>query len=145
MEFIVRRTGVNCFWMKIHNRFLDRINYFSSAKHSDSYDFCTFYTNIPHDSLKYALKSLIQEAYKVSDNTFLVIGKAFWSDVPSTRQSLPKGMLILYVEYLIDNIYVSVGNNIYRQCVGIPMGTDCTPLLANLFLFFYEYRYMRGL
>ena len=31
-------------------------------------------------------------------------------------------------EYLI---YVSVGNRIYRQCVGIPMGTDCDPLAAN--------------
>ena len=25
------------------------------------------------------------------------------------------------------------------------MGTDCAPLLANLFLFFYEYRYMKSL
>ena len=28
---------------------LDRINYFSSAKHSDSYDFSTLYTSIPHE------------------------------------------------------------------------------------------------
>ena len=25
---------------------------------------------------------------------------------------------------------------IYRQCVGIHMGTDCATILANLFLFF---------
>ena len=25
------------------------------------------------------------------------------------------------------------------------MGTDCAPLLAHLYLFFYEYRYMRDL
>ena len=29
--------------------------------------------------------------------------------------------------------------------MGIPMGTDCAPLLANLFLFSYEYRYMKSL
>ena len=82
------------------------------------------------------------------DNTFLVVrnnGKVVWSDVPSTRQSLTEDRLISYVEYLIDNIYVNVGNGVYRQCVGIPMGTDCAPLLANLFLFFYEYRYMKSL
>ena len=45
-------------------------------------------------------------------------------------------VLVTYVEYLINNIYVNIGNRIYRQCVGIPMGTDCAPLLANLFLFF---------
>ena len=33
----------------------------------------------------------------------------------------------------------------FRQRVGIPMGTDCAPLLANLFLFYYEYRYMKNL
>ena len=49
------------------------------------------------------------------------------------------------VEYLIDNVFVSVGNRVYKQCVGIPMGTDCAPLLANLFLFYYEYRYMKSL
>ena len=58
---------------------------------------------------------------------------------------LTEEKLISYVEYLIDNIYVNVGNGVYRQCVGIPMGTDCAPLLANLFLFFYEYKYMKGL
>ena len=27
----------------------------------------------------------------------------------------------------------------YRQTIGIPMGTDCVPQLANLFLFHYKY------
>jgi hypothetical protein len=49
------------------------------------------------------------------------------------------------IEYLIDNVYVSVGNKVFRQCIGIPMGTDCAPLLANLYLFHYEYSFMKGL
>ena len=56
------------------------------------------------------------------DNTFLVVcsnGKVVWSDVPYTRQSLIEDKLISHVEHLIDNIYVNVGNGIYRQCVGI--------------------------
>ena len=69
-------------------------------------------------------------------------GKVVWSDVPSTRQSFTEDDLISHVEYLIDNIYVNVGNKVYRQCVGIPMGTNCAPLLVNIF---YEYQYMRGL
>ena len=37
-----------------------------------------------------------------------------------------------------------VGNKIFRQMIGIPMGTDCVaPLLANLFLFYYEYKFMK--
>ena len=42
-------------------------------------------------------------------------------------------------------MYINVGNRVFRQRVGIPMGTDCAPLLANLFLFYYKYRYMKGL
>ena len=38
-----------------------------------------------------------------------------------------------------------VGNRIYRRTIGMPNSTDCTPLLANLFLFFYEYRYMKDM
>ena len=33
----------------------------------------------------------------------------------------------------------------YRQTTGIPMGTDCVPQLANLFLFHPEYLYMKNL
>ena len=49
------------------------------------------------------------------------------------------------MKYLVDNVYVNIGNRVYRQCVGIPMGTDCAPLLANLFLFYYEYKFMKNL
>ena len=33
----------------------------------------------------------------------------------------------------------------YRQTIGIPMGTNCEHQLANLFLFHYEYSYMKNL
>ena len=34
--------------------------------------------------------------------------------------------------YLLDNIYIRFGSKLYRQNVGIPMGTNCVPLLAHL-------------
>ena len=40
--------------------------------------------------------------------------------------------------YLLDNIYIRFGAKLYRQIVGIPMGTNCAPLVADLFLFCYE-------
>ena len=33
----------------------------------------------------------------------------------------------------------------YRQIVGIPMGTNCAPLIADLFLFCYERDFMASL
>ena len=46
------------------------------------------------------------------------------------------------IEYLIDNVDVTCGNSLFRQKIGIPMGTDCAPFLANLFLFSYEYEWI---
>ena len=40
--------------------------------------------------------------------------------------------------YLLDNIYIRFGTKLYRQIVGIPMGTNCAPLVADLFLYCYE-------
>ena len=37
------------------------------------------------------------------------------------------------------------GTKLYRQVVGIPMGTNCAPLVADLFLFCYERDFMMSL
>ena len=42
------------------------------------------------------------------------------------------------IEFLIDNIFVQFGGHLFRQMIGIPMGTNCAPLLADLFLYSYE-------
>ena len=42
------------------------------------------------------------------------------------------------IEYLIDNIFVQFGGRLFRQVIGIPMGTNSAPLLADLFLYSSE-------
>ena len=49
------------------------------------------------------------------------------------------------LSYLLDNIYIRFGNKLYRQIVGIPMGTNCAPLVADLFLICYERDFMTSL
>ena len=46
---------------------------------------------------------------------------------------------------LLDNIYIRFGTKLYRQIVGIPMGTNCAPLVADLFLYCYERDFMDSL
>ena len=46
---------------------------------------------------------------------------------------------------LIDNIFVTFGDRVYQQIIGIPMGTDCAPLLAKIYLHMYEHEYMINL
>ena len=47
--------------------------------------------------------------------------------------------------YLLDNIFIRFGTKLYRQIIGIPMGTNCAPLVADLFLFCYERDFMKSL
>ena len=47
--------------------------------------------------------------------------------------------------FLLDNIFIRFGTKLYRQVVGIPMGTNFAPLVADLFLFCYERDFMMSL
>ena len=49
------------------------------------------------------------------------------------------------LSYLLDNIYIKFDNRLCRQIVGIPKGSYCAPLVADLFLFCYERNFMTSL
>jgi hypothetical protein len=46
---------------------------------------------------------------------------------------------------LVNNIYVVFQDQTFQQSVGIPMGTNCVPLLADLFLYLYEAEFVQKL
>ena len=46
------------------------------------------------------------------------------------------------IEFLIDNIFVQFGGCLFHQVIGIPVGTNCAPLLADLFLYSYENEFL---
>ena len=49
------------------------------------------------------------------------------------------------LSFPLENVYFIFGNKLYRQIFGIPMGTNCAPLVADLFLFCYERGFMTSL
>ena len=101
--------------------------------------------------MKNNIRSLVREAFKIRGAKYIIVdrhGSGHWSlesASSTTCVSVRKSMLVEWTEYLIDNVYIKVGNSVYRQTIGIPMGTDYAPQLANLFLFHYEYLYMKNL
>ena len=42
------------------------------------------------------------------------------------------------LDFLVHNIFVEFGGRIIQHTIGIPVGTSCAPLLADLFLYSYE-------
>ena len=58
----------------------------------------------------------------------------------SSRQKVCEALI-----FLLDSIYLKFGPKLYRQIVGIPIGTNCAPLVADLFVFCYERDFMLSL
>jgi hypothetical protein len=46
--------------------------------------------------------------------------------------------IINMLELLIDNIFAMFGGRIFQQTIGIPMGTNSSLLLADLFFYSHE-------
>jgi len=42
------------------------------------------------------------------------------------------------LRFVVSNTFLKNGNEIRRQCIGVPMGTNSAPSLANLYLHSYE-------
>ena len=47
--------------------------------------------------------------------------------------------------YLLDMTFIRFGTKLHRQIVGIPMGTNCAPLVADLVVFCYKRDFMMSL
>ena len=141
-------SGIKSYWI-INNRdhvlrAIDKSRVRKSAKCLSSFDFSTLYTKIPHDKLIDVLGKIIDFAFKggtrnkISVNSF---GRADWlkdSDGDQSSFIYTKEMIRKSVDFLIRNSYFKLGNKLFRQDIGIPMGSDPAPAFANLFLFHYE-------
>ena len=47
--------------------------------------------------------------------------------------------IIKMLEFLVDNIFVVFAEKVFQLIIGIPMGTNCAPLLADIFRILYSY------
>lgn len=144
-----RNHGIDPMWILNNSTSFHKlsaaVNRKRNARNVCTYDFTTLYTSIPHQKLKSKLSWVIKTAFKSSGKSFISVHKnsASWSNSPRDKTlHLDCNKVIRLMRWLIDNIYVTFGDKCFRQVIGIPMGTDCAPFLANLFLFAYEFQWM---
>ena len=72
---------------------------------------------------------------------YLVLGRdKFYcvNDHSDSNKKFSETDIIKMLDFLTDNIFVTFGGYVFQQTVGIQMGTNCAPLLADLFLYNYE-------
>ena len=109
-----------------------------------TYVFFTLYTTLPHNLIKDKLIDLIERTFQregfltlhvMTEMRFLLQKKTKKYHAWSCQNVCDA------LTFLLDNIFIRFGTKLYRQVIGIPMGTNCAPLIADLFLFCYE-RYL---
>ena len=55
-----------------------------------------------------------------------------------SKNKYSKDDIIKMLELLVDNIFVVFAGKVFQQMVGILMGANCAPLLADIFLDTYK-------
>ena len=130
-------------------------NYFGSIKNSgeilnelksrgflasslSTYDFSTLYTTLPHNLIKEKLKELIEQTFNREGSLYLAYNDKnafFTSEQPKRYELWSCQKMCDALHYLLDNIFIRFGSKLYRQIVGIPLGSNCVFLLQICFCF----------
>ena len=142
-------SSVKTFWPIQSNQAvlqaIDKINSRNKAVSITTFDFSTLYTNISHHKLKSVMSELINFCFNGGDKEYIGIyrGNGVWTnDQGKYNITFNKKNLKLAINYLLDNCYFTLGSLCFRQIVGIPMGSDPAPFMANLFLYHYERKWL---
>ena len=101
-------------------------------------NFSTLYTTLPHDLIKTQLVDFIENTFRREEVLYLACNeeRAFFASEEHNKYNIwtcKKETDAL--SYLLDNIYIRFGSKLYRENVGIPIGTNCVPLLLIYFYF----------
>ena len=147
---ILYYTGVQRFWIVENNekvlKNMEKISKKGNARNVEMFDFSTLYTKISQEDLKNKLKEVVDKAFKGGNNQFIRVSKhsAHWNNSVCDGV-FSKERIYLLIDFVIDNSFFRVGDKVFRQIIGIPMGVDPAPQMANLYLYFYEFAYMERL
>ena len=143
-------TGIQRYWIIESNlevlEDIMTVNSKQNAKSIKTFDFSTLYTTIPLEDLKEKLKGAVEKAFKGGQNQFIQIrnNDSKWYHKKNT-DSISKQEIFQMIDIIIDNSFFKLGNMIFRQRIGIPMGIDPAPQMANLYLHAYESKFMEEL
>ena len=93
---------------------------------------------LPHHLIKDKLIDLINRKFIRENTQYLSCNEEcafFISDIYNNHNLWSCQKVCDALVYLLDNIFIRFETKLYRQNIGIPMGTNCAPLVADLFFF----------
>ena len=122
---------------------MEHISSTQNARSIQTFDFSTLYTKIPLEELKDKLKKNVEKAFKGGNNQYIRVTQqdVGWCHQKKTN-TFSKDEVFAMIDLVVDNSFFRFGDRVYRQCIGIPMGIDPAPQMANLYLYYYESSFM---
>jgi len=109
-------------------------------------DFSTLFTALSHNDIKTNLNWLINKMFTgPGRGQVLAVGrdKAFFTkEIKERAFAMDVTETMLLMEDVIDNAFVTFAGSMFRQTKGVPMGGNCSPMMADLCLTVMEHRYI---
>jgi hypothetical protein len=144
---VYENSNINLFWsIKNSLEVIDKIeNKKYKVSQVSTYDFSTLYTTLPHALIKSKLVSLIEKTFAREKCSYLALNTktAFFTNQMLDNYIIWTGLdFCAALTFLLDNLFVEFNGKIFKQIIGVPMGTNCAPLIADLFLYCYESEFM---
>ena len=144
---ILQRTGFNFNWsIDSSSQFLDRIKSLNIWS-MQVYDFTTLYTNLNLQDVEISLFGLCDLLFS-HKYKYLCVNhfKAFFSTKKYNTFSCFNNTLFKNaISFILHNTFISFGGYVLQQTKGIPMGGNCSSPIADLYLCFKEFQYMKKL
>ena len=106
-----------------------------------TFDFSTLYTTLPHNLIKDKLVDLSERILQRESSLYIACNDRnafFTSDAIRNYNLWSCQKVCQALTFILDNIYIRFCSKLYKQILGIPMGSNCAPLVADLYLFCYE-------
>ena len=148
-RFICKFKNYETYWIASNKEcfvnILDYLNNRFIAKSIISFDFKKLYTNILHKDVIDKISLLVQRCFDLKSVIKISVSNSYnasWSSRKNVKWSFTCDDIIDMFSFLINNIFVKYRGDIYKQVIGIPMGCDCAPQIADLYLYYYEREYI---
>ena len=148
-KVIQKRTGISYYWsIDNSHEFINRIADIKTAHGIKTYEHSTLHTNLPLNVIYDSLTSLIIKMFVNSKSVAIMVNsnskRAFWSNGSNYAgyREYTIDKLLEALELSLFNTYIQFNGSIFKQILGIPMGGNASPFIADLYLSWCEYCYM---
>jgi hypothetical protein len=105
-------------------------------------DFSAMFTALPHSCIMENIKFIVSLCFKNSGKQYIRVnrGECYYTD-DGAGVTFRKEEVLDLIGSIVDSAYVKFAGCVYKQVSGVPMGSNCSPLLADLTLLALEFKY----